>query len=120
MLAILISLIWHLFWLSAVRVVTKPSKREQVKFSKVSFLGPILQRGAIDLRVRPRPKSFLEERYAGFTSGLADSPARKEENRYNEYEQVTDSGAPIDKKMTDLIDEALGSSKSQPPIDPII
>jgi len=62
-LAILFSAVWHLFWLSAFTVVIVPKTAKPVKFSGVSFLGPILDRGALSVSVAPRQRSPLEERY---------------------------------------------------------
>jgi len=61
--AIAISLAWHLLWLSVIRVVSAPSEAGSQKFSKVSFLGPVSVRGAIEARNTPTEITFLEERY---------------------------------------------------------
>jgi hypothetical protein len=67
-LAIAVSLVWHLFWLSTVKIVSGPVRREAVKFSKVSFLGPILSGISMDLRAAPASRSFLERRYRAMTA----------------------------------------------------
>ena len=61
--AIIISLAWHLFWVYGVTVVVDPGKTGTVKFSKISFLGPILERGALEVRVARGERTFLEKRY---------------------------------------------------------
>lgn len=62
-IAIALSLIWHIFWLSTVKIVARPVQWEAVKFSKVAFLGPILSGINMDLRAAPASRSFLELRY---------------------------------------------------------
>ncbi|MDD5495630.1 MAG: hypothetical protein PHP46_00845 [Candidatus Omnitrophica bacterium] len=62
-LAILFSVVWHLFWLTAVKVVITPGKMKQATFSRVSFLGPILERGAMEVRIERPQSSVLEKRY---------------------------------------------------------
>ena len=61
--AILFSAVWHIFWLSAFKVVVVPRPQKQVKFSNVSFLGPILAKGAISLSVQPHQRTILENNY---------------------------------------------------------
>jgi hypothetical protein len=61
--AIIISLAIHLFWMFAVKVVIAPKNAGSVKFSKVSFLGPILEREALEVRVAQTERTFLEKRY---------------------------------------------------------
>lgn len=61
--AIVASALWHIFWLSAVTVVSAPDRTGPLKFSRVSFLGPILEMKTPSLRVEPKERSFLEKRY---------------------------------------------------------
>lgn len=61
--AILFSAIWHIFWISSVSVVVVPKAEIKVKFSGVSFLGPILDRGILKVNVEPRERTVLEKRY---------------------------------------------------------
>ncbi|MDD5421988.1 MAG: hypothetical protein PHT32_01000 [Candidatus Omnitrophica bacterium] len=60
--ALLISLVWHIFWLSAVKIVAASKEYGPVKFSKVSFLGPILESGSVEMRVAPKSRSPLEQK----------------------------------------------------------
>jgi hypothetical protein len=110
-IAIFISLGWHLFWLSAVKIVSAPARTEPVKFSKVSFLGPILTKVGVDFRVQPASRSFLEKRFA---SGVSDT-------RINAAvpagQPAFEGGAPdssSDRKMSSLIDEAVSGTKLVP------
>lgn len=61
--AILFSAIWHIFWISSVSVVVVPKAERKVKFSGVSFLGPILDKGILKVSVEPRERTVLEKRY---------------------------------------------------------
>lgn len=61
--AILFSAIWHIFWISSVSVVVAPKAERKVKFSGVSFLGPILDKGILKVSVEPRERTVLEKRY---------------------------------------------------------
>lgn len=61
--AILFSAIWHIFWISSVSVVVAPKEERKVKFSGVSFLGPILDKGILKVSVEPRERTVLEKRY---------------------------------------------------------
>lgn len=61
--AILFSAIWHIFWISSVNVVVVPKAERKVKFSGVSFLGPILDKGILKVSVEPRERTILEKRY---------------------------------------------------------
>ncbi len=61
--AILISLALHAFWMAAIKIVASAPPSKAVKFSKVSFLGPLFARQAIEVRVSPDERSYLEKRY---------------------------------------------------------
>ncbi|OGW77755.1 MAG: hypothetical protein A3I73_04810 [Omnitrophica bacterium RIFCSPLOWO2_02_FULL_45_16] len=61
--AILFSAIWHVFWISSVSVVVVPEAERKVKFSGVSFLGPILERGILKVSIEPHERTVLEKRY---------------------------------------------------------
>ena len=113
MLAILASLVWHLFWLSTITIVSDPANARSVKFSKVSFLGPLLGNGGMGLQARPRERSFLEIRYLD----RARSPEQSPESAImaaGAYEAGDDSYRMRDEKMTTLIDEALDGEKLEP------
>ena len=113
-LAVLASLIWHAFWLSAVKIVA-PGRNTSVRFSKIAFLGPILTKGAVEVRMAARPDSFLEKRYfetalrsysvSGIT-GADRLPAC--EASYSKFHMVTSA------ESAALVDEAFGSKKLEP------
>ena len=115
--AIVISLAWHLFWLSAVKVVVKPGKAKTVKFSKVAFLGPLLTRGVMAVTAEPKARSLLEKRYL---SGVAKFSAANEPKAGDQYSRLDDTGpgrSSADAKMITLIDQMLGTIKLEPSYD---
>lgn len=113
--AILISLLWHLFWLSTIAIVSRPDVRN-VRFSKVSFLGPLLGKGAMELAVRPKERSFLEERYIAVAK-LLQTPTAGIINVPVGYESGSDPFHARDEKLIALIDEALSGEKLEPSSD---
>ena len=75
--ALLLSVVWHVFWLSMINVSVVPKVNKQIKFSGVSFLGPILDRGAMKLSVESRERTTLESRYLSSLGFLQpDIPVR--------------------------------------------
>jgi hypothetical protein len=68
--ALLFSAVWHIFWLSAVSVVVAPKAAKQVKFSGVSFLGPILDMGVFKTNIEPRERTMPEKRYLAYAASL--------------------------------------------------
>lgn len=83
-LAILISLVWHIAWLSMVKVVVVPNRTNSVKFSKISFLGTLLSKGTSTLTAQPREQTFLEKRYLEKIGNWlhGDNPAEKAEGSH--------------------------------------
>ena len=69
--AIIFSAIWHLFWLSALTVVVVPKDTKPLKFSGVSFLGPILEESMLKVSVAVHERSASEKRYL---SDIGSSP----------------------------------------------
>jgi hypothetical protein len=61
--AIIFSAVWHIFWLSAFTVVVVPKVKKPVKFSSVSFLGPILDKSTLNVNIKPGERNALEEKY---------------------------------------------------------
>lgn len=110
-LALFASLLWHLLWLSAIRVAS-PTVREPVKFSKVAFLGPVLDRGAMEVRVSPRERSFLENRYLSLIQGASSV---KDDICCGKFAENKTSRA-FNEKLIYLIDEAAGGPKVEPPV----
>jgi hypothetical protein len=112
-----VSLLWHTFWLSAVKVVSSPEAKERVRFSKVSFFGPFHNRGPINLRVQPKERGFLEKRYFKVIErGAVDARSQNGKTRYR-YESTSSAGIAYSQTMTSLIDESLGGSRPEPDYD---
>ncbi|MFA6078346.1 MAG: hypothetical protein WC779_01175 [Candidatus Omnitrophota bacterium] len=112
--AIIISFVWHIFWLSAVSIVATPKDRGVLKFSTVSFLGPILERGALEVRMKRDQLSFLEKRYLAMVESIARSfEWNKNEAGMNEAQEKNFSVSG-DAKLAIYIKEAIGASKLEP------
>ena len=116
-LAILASLVWHLFWLSTINIVSNPANARSVKFSKVSFLGPLLGKGSMELQARPKERSFLEMRYLGEARRLSQMPAQAIATTADKYEDGNDAYHLRDERMITFIDDALIGEKLEPSYD---
>lgn len=110
-IAIAISLAWHLFWISAVTIISKPDNDRYVKFSKVSFLGPILGKGAMEVQARPKERSFLENRYMEAVRSAVYDPVKGVTGGTGEYEGALDQYHSGSDGMSLLIDGALNAEK---------
>lgn len=108
--AILVSAIWHIFWLSIVSVSTVPREIDSIRFSKVSFLGPMPASRALEMRVEPGSRSLPEKRFFKFIENLTPP---------DEFLQKTghDIDAPYkeeDGVFTSLVKDSLAASKLEP------
>lgn len=113
LIAIAISFAWHIFWLSAVKIISSPVRQEAVKFSKISFLGPILSRANMVVRAAPAERSFLEKRYrrillASF-SAQPEDPAKAP----SKHALKTLPGQ-ASARLGSVIDDAVGADKLEP------
>ena len=113
-LAILASLVWHLFWLSTISIISNPDNTRSVKFSKVSFLGPLLGKGSMELQARPKERSFLEMRYLGDARRLSQRPEQAIRAAADKYEGGNDAYHLRDNRMVAFIDDALSGKKLEP------
>jgi hypothetical protein len=111
--AILASLVWHLFWLSAVKVVVSKPPQAALKFGRVSFLGPILSRNAIELKISPRQRSLLEKRYLAELEDIMTSPLQYGPGRRPGYDA---KASPIvsDRDIKRFVEEAVAGAKLEP------
>ncbi len=114
-IAIAASIMLHLFWISAVKIVTGPSKDGCVKFSKVSFLGPASGGGGLlEFKVAPKSISFLEKRYRQKVIKMPISDVKSPGVSYGRAEEKGAPAHPNDNAMAHLIEDALGTSKPEP------
>ena len=111
--AILASLIWHLFWISALKVVISKPPQAAVKFGKVSFLGPILSRSAIELKISPRQRSLLEKRYLLDLEDIMAVPMRNGSGVRPEYD-IGASSAASGMDIKRFVEEAVAGAKLEP------
>ena len=81
-MAIIISTMWHLFWVSAICIVVTPSVQPTNAYHEIDFLGPILEKTAFDLmieEVKPQAET-LYARSALFLDNVylkPEGPGRK-------------------------------------------
>ena len=113
-LAILASLLWHLFWLSTISIVSSPENSRPIKFSKVSFLGPLLGKGTMELQARPKERSFLEKRYLVAVDALQRRPESGVDLTIDKYETGNNAYHLRDEGLTAAIDDALSGEKLEP------
>lgn len=116
--AIIFSAAWHVFWLSAFTVVVVPKAVKPVKFSGVSFLGPILDRGAMKVSVMPHERSFLEKRYVADIDILL--PVMSKKCAQDNYTEERLGGSQVlsgEDAFTGLLIPAIDSVKMEPPRD---
>jgi hypothetical protein len=109
-IAIVISLAWHIFWLSAITIVTAPKDARAVRFSKVSFLGPILEKGAFSFDIGPKERSLLEKRFLANVERMDTSAA----NTAKDAAKMRFDTAGDDSHMKGLVEEAVRGRKISP------
>lgn len=66
-----ISLLMHLFWISAIDIVSATAPEHPLKFSTVTFLGPILSGVGMQVHASPADRSLLEKRYVDYLRSFA-------------------------------------------------
>lgn len=112
--AISISFAWHILCLSAVNIVSSPMRKREVKFSKVSFLGPILARVNMDVRAAPAVRSLLERRYLKIAENTllykGDGSIKAPDSKYSSHR----SSVRTDGKLLSAIDDAVAGEKLEP------
>ena len=112
-IAVFFSLAWHLFWLSVIKIIPAKSQPAQAKFSRVSFLGPILSKVSLGIRSEPEKRSFLETRYGVLADKAVrawpspDLPVRGKGSE-------DDSAGDVDRKMPYLVGDAVSGLKVEP------
>jgi len=111
--ALLVSLVWHLFWISAIKVIVSKPPKAEVKFGRVSFLGPILSRSAIELKISPHQRSFLEKRYLRELGDIMASPMQYGSGIRPEYD-VKASPIVSDRDIKRFVEEAVYGAKLEP------
>lgn len=112
-IAIFLSILWHLLWISIIKVVVKPAGRESVKFSKVAFLGPVSAISTGEIKAAPKSISFLEKRYR---DNLNDMPNKNviTASDAGAYGRIRQEGEGGDDSITYQIRETLEGVKIEP------
>lgn len=113
-MAVGLSFAMHCFWLSAIKIAVAPESKKEVRFSKVSFLGPILTKISTEVRISPRTRSFLEERYNSIGKNTDKKTDLSAGGAYLKYDAGSISEIPGDESMVRAIDAAVSGSKLEP------
>ena len=113
MIALAISLAGHLFWLSAVKIVSTPASKAPVKFSKIAFLGPILARIDMEVRASPAERSLLEIRYRNMMGEMFYDEDRSAKFADPKYESREIPGR-ADQELSNVIDGVIAGEKIEP------
>ena len=117
-MAIAVSVLLHLFWLSIVAVVA-PKEPRPIKFSRVSFLGPIAKEAfAPDLGISLPERSPLEKKYLSALkegTAVAVTPG-KQPARLQEMAEASrkERSRAVDTMLTGLIETALSGQRLEP------
>lgn len=107
--AIGISLGWHLFWISAVKVVASPVPAKTIKFGSVSFLGPMASRSGMEFKLSPKHRSFLEKRYLSRLDSVVPSRVVTADPGYIGYEPESN----VENGITDFVSKAVAGIKEE-------
>ena len=114
--ALIFSVVWHVFWLSALTVVVVPKDTKPPKFSSVSFLGPILGTSMLEVSSAVHERSVLEKRY--FSEIENSSSALRAQANQNVYTEADlNDGTDIfesDDMVTGLAISAVDGNKIEP------
>ncbi len=114
--AILFSAVWHIFWLSAVTVVVVPKVKKPIKFSSVSFLGPILDKGIMTVSaLATSERTLLEKKYLSYIEDLSISKGREfAKNPYAETGLNDTAASSQDERFLNLAISAIDGQKADP------
>ena len=98
-----------------VKVVATKEVRQRIKFSQISFLGPLTEKAsALEVGIALRERTFLEKRNLRMAQG-AFTAARSAIYTAGRRTQGQEKAWPLgDRKMTPFIEEALSGSKLEP------
>lgn len=115
--ALIFSAAWHLFWISALTVVVAPKDTRPLKFSSVSFLGPILAQSMLEVSPAVHERSAPEKRYLSDIKNLF-IPIKTGQAGLSSYIEVDlDSGTDIfeyDETLTGFLMPAIDGNKIEP------
>lgn len=112
--AILISLAWHLFCMSVVKVIPAKAGPSQVRFSKVAFLGQILSKVSLGVKAGTRERTFLEKRFNSMYSSRAEAAlVSVESSKAPEGGRAAEvrTGADTERKIAYMIEDAVSGPK---------
>lgn len=110
-IALAVSGLAHLFWMSVINVVIVPDTARSVKFSRVYFLKPAISVGAVELKVADRQKPLAERRlYSGHTGAIPAEAELSGAAYFSKNFYALDEG-----EICRMVVESVSSPKSLPP-----
>ena len=112
--AVVFSLAVHLFWLSAVKIVVSPGLTAHAKFSRVTFLGPILTKVNTEVRAERARRSYLEERYAKRLAKPAPAFGQEAGPRDARHDGRTDGNSAAETRYVNFVGAAVEKAKVEP------
>ena len=98
--SITVSAVWHLFWMSIVGIAITPNITMQDEFTKVTFLGPILEKTAFEMMIeesKPPAETFYRASLIKDTEVHLDIKGPDKIANSNAFVNVKE-GAPFDRK----------------------
>lgn len=111
--AILISLIWHLFWINFITVVSPYKAVKQAKISAVSFLGPLLSHSNPIIGVSPREMSVLESRFSKIISTFKTMDNQEKGLSHSLAKEIGQASFDKGAVFNEKVDAALSGPKLQ-------
>lgn len=112
--AIALSLGVHLFWLCAIRIVAAPAEASRARFSRVTFLGPILSTARTTVTAARSSRSYLEVRYAGRSVKAVPEPARDAAVRDVRHDGISGTNSAAETRYVGLVGSAVEKQKVEP------
>ena len=109
--AVLVSVLWHLFWFFSVTIVVAPPRKMPHAMPNIVSLGPVLDDAIFKTLVETRPeisKAFYRQT-ADFSTST-EVPAETVE-RYASGDVVS---VPRGKKFTETLKDAVSGEKAEP------
>jgi len=101
--------LWHLFWISAIKVVIVPEDVKVVRFPKVSFLGPVAAGRVLEVRTELVQRSPLEDALAKYNRDIIPRPVVIVPNDFAKgFFDLTDE------EHSRMVSDAIAYEKSSP------
>lgn len=91
LVGIAISLTIHLFWISMIDIVSATAPEHPLKFTSVTFLGPILSGVNMQVQASPADRSMLEKRYKSLIKSFIGIETSQDEHLHGSSPRPSDA-----------------------------